>query len=80
MHVKECRRFSQIPYRREANQICSRFHEGPWQHGRQVMWGGLPRQLISFGQIDTMQTLTKAMGPLMVHGDTQCLWSLQKVE
>ena len=26
-------------------------------------------------QIDTMQTVTKAMGPLMVHGDPQCLWS-----
>ena len=61
---------------KEAKQICDQFHEGSWQHGHQVMWSGLPRQLVQiWANKHAMQTLTTAMGPLMVHDDPRCLWS-----
>ncbi|PYH98942.1 hypothetical protein BO71DRAFT_343732 [Aspergillus ellipticus CBS 707.79] len=60
----------------EATQICSQFHTDIWQSGCQVMWSGVPRNLVqSWADQHRMLTLTTAMGPLMVHDEEQCLWS-----
>ncbi|KAJ6033798.1 uncharacterized protein N7446_007911 [Penicillium canescens] len=60
----------------EANQICHQFHDGQWLPGCQVMWSGVCRQLVqSWADRNGMQTLTTAMGSLMIHEHPQCLWS-----
>lgn len=60
----------------EATQICCRFHTDIWQPGCQVMWSGVPRNLVqTWADQHGMQTLTTAMGPLMVHDHAQCLWT-----
>ncbi|PYH92910.1 hypothetical protein BO71DRAFT_451091 [Aspergillus ellipticus CBS 707.79] len=60
----------------EATQICSRFHSDIWQPGCQVMWSGVRRNLVqTWADQRGMQTLTTAMGPLMVHNHARCLWS-----
>jgi hypothetical protein len=59
-----------------ARQICDQFHDDAWQPGRQVMWSGIPRQLVQvWADRHGMQTLTTVIGPLMVHDNPQCLWS-----
>lgn len=60
----------------EVYQICHQFHNDQWLPGCQVMWSGVRRQLVqSWADRNGMQTLTTAMGPLMVHEQPQCLWS-----
>ncbi|KAL2843592.1 hypothetical protein BJX68DRAFT_270086 [Aspergillus pseudodeflectus] len=62
----------------DATQIDIRFHTDAWQPGRQVMWSGIPRQLAqAWADRHGMQTLTTAMGPLMVHGHPECLRSMK---
>lgn len=40
------------------------------------MWSGLDRQLVqSWADENEMQTLTTAMGLLMVHDQPHCMWS-----
>lgn len=60
----------------ETTQICERFHGTTWQPGRQVMWSGVPRTTAQqWADTHGMQTLTTAMGPLMVHDHPRCLQS-----
>lgn len=74
--VEEFRKFLTVE---EAKQICHQFHDGQWQHGCQVMWSGIPRQLVqSWANKHGMQTLTTAMGPLMVPEHPDCLRSQKK--
>ena len=57
----------------EAIQICERFQGTAWRPGRQVMWSGVPRAIVQqWADAHGMQTLTTAMGPLMVHDHPQC--------
>ncbi|KAI9934846.1 hypothetical protein ASPWEDRAFT_44372 [Aspergillus wentii DTO 134E9] len=72
-NVDELHRFLTLE---EATPICNRFHGAEWQHGGQVMWSGVPRKLVqAWADRHGMQTLTTAMGPLMIHDHPQCLWS-----
>ncbi|RWQ95428.1 hypothetical protein C8Q69DRAFT_486498 [Paecilomyces variotii] len=69
-------KFNELLTPEEASQICNQFHSARWKHGRQVMWSGVPRSLVqTWADKHRMQTLTTAMGPLMVHSDPHCLWS-----
>lgn len=57
----------------EAIQICEQFQGTAWRPGRQVMWSGVPRAIVQqWADAHGMQTLTTAMGPLMVHDHPQC--------
>ncbi|KAI7973037.1 hypothetical protein EIK77_000840 [Talaromyces pinophilus] len=58
---------------REITQICDQFHTN-WSRNNQVMWSGIPRATAqAWADQHQMQTLTTAMGPLMIHGDPKCL-------
>ncbi|KAJ5100777.1 hypothetical protein N7456_007079 [Penicillium angulare] len=68
--IEEFRRFLSAE---EAVQICNQFHTSQWQQGCQIMWSGVPRDVVQhWADRNGMQTLTTAMGPLMDNTQPQC--------
>lgn len=58
----------------EETQICQQFQGGTWRHNNQVMWSGIPREYAQrWADEHEMQTLTTAMGPLMIPEHPLCL-------
>jgi hypothetical protein len=58
----------------EAHQIREQFRGLPFKPGCQVMWSGVPRQWAQhWADENEMQTLTTAMGPLMMKENPSCV-------
>jgi hypothetical protein len=58
---------------KEAEQIREQFRNLPLKPGCQVMWCGVPREWAQhWADENGMQTLTTAMGPLMMTQDSSC--------
>ena len=62
----------------EKAQICEMFERSRWHRNMQVLWSGIPREFAQrWANEREMQTLTTAMGNLMVSDHPNCL-KLQK--
>lgn len=60
----------------EATQIIQQFRSKNWHHNRQVLWSGMLREIAQrWADEHEMQTLTTAMGPLMIPEHPLCLRS-----
>ncbi|EKV13722.1 hypothetical protein PDIG_36330 [Penicillium digitatum PHI26] len=60
----------------EATQIIHQFRSGSWNKDRQVLWSGMMREdAQKWADEHEMQTLTTAMGPLMMPENPLCLKS-----
>ena len=60
----------------EEDQISQQFQGHRWRHNMQVMWSGVPRECAQrWADERKMQTLTTAMGPLMMTEHSLCLKS-----
>ena len=58
----------------EETQICQQFQRDTWRRNSQVMWSGIPREYAQrWADEHGMQTLTTAMGPLMISEHPLCL-------
>jgi hypothetical protein len=58
----------------EAEQIILQFQGDTWHRNNQVMWSGVPRESAQqWAGERQMETLTTAMGPLMLPEDLLCL-------
>ena len=58
----------------EAHQIREQFRGLPFKPGCQVMWSGVPREWAQhWADENEMQTLTTAMGPLMMKENPSCV-------
>ncbi|KAG5298018.1 hypothetical protein I7I48_07337 [Histoplasma ohiense] len=65
----------------EENQINQQFQKDTWRRNRQVLWSGVPHGLAQeWADERGMQTLTTAMGPLMVSDHPSCLKSKKSRE